>query len=611
MSEQIPNMNYDADEVIHDFKEKFKWPKSEEVEAVVKPPKMGLKLLLSAIITIIGGGVLYYMMLPAFNFKDINMYAFVIGLIAIFMAAFALLCKANKLIERREYIKKKSLVPIIIVVVIAVVMAIGWVCGATIFRAKSYANLMPVSDSQFSEDFETVSYNRVPRIDETRAVNLADQQLGSLAEYKSQYVVANTTTLINYNGNPVRVAYLQYADVFKWFSNTKEGLPAYMIVDLISQQVTVVNCKEQFGMGIKYSPSELFNEKLVRHIRFQYPAALLDTPNFEIKDDGHPYWITPVLDKKIGLFGGTDVKAVIITDALTGDSEYYDIDAVKTDANLEWIDVVYNADLVLQQYNYYGKLSGGFWNSLIFQKDVSLASAGNGYIAMNDDVWVYTGVTSPESDTSNFGFILCNQRTKETRYYSNGGAIETAAMESAEDATQNYQYRATFPILLDIEGNPTYFMSFYGDGNTVKGYALVSLADKTIVGTGLLDNLKSDEKALNAAVENYIEALQDKGIVGNDVNVDDILVEDPSAENNAPAEEPSADEGQIVGTVESIKTSVNNGNTVYYFEISGKYYYIAVSDCMEALLVSTGDTVTVTVGDEVNGVFVSATDIER
>lgn len=611
MSEQIPNMNYDADEVIHDFKEKFKWPKSEEVEAVVKPPKMGLKLLLSAIITIIGGGVLYYMMLPAFNFKDTNMYAFVIGLIAIFMAAFALLCKANKLIERREYIKKKSLVPIIIVVVIAVVMAIGWVCGATIFRAKSYANLMPVSDSQFSEDFETVSYNRVPRIDETRAVNLADQQLGSLAEYKSQYVVANTTTLINYNGNPVRVAYLQYADVFKWFSNTKEGLPAYMIVDLISQQVTVVNCKEQFGMGIKYSPSELFNEKLVRHIRFQYPAALLDTPNFEIKDDGHPYWITPVLDKKIGLFGGTDVKAVIITDALTGDSEYYDIDAVKTDANLEWIDVVYNADLVLQQYNYYGKLSGGFWNSLIFQKDVSLASAGNGYIAMNDDVWVYTGVTSPESDTSNFGFILCNQRTKETRYYSNGGAIETAAMESAEDATQNYQYRATFPILLDIEGNPTYFMSFYGDGNTVKGYALVSLADKTIVGTGLLDNLKSDEKALNAAVENYIEALQDKGIVGNDVNVDDILVEDPSAENNAPAEEPSAGEGQIVGTVESIKTSVNNGNTVYYFEISGKYYYIAVSDCMEALLVSTGDTVTVTVGDEVNGVFVSATDIER
>jgi len=284
---------------------------------------------------------------------------------------------------------------------------------------------------------------------------------------------------------------------------------------------------------------------------------------------------------------------------------------VKSDASLEWIDVVYNANLVLEQYNYYGKLSSGFWNSLIFQKNVSLASAGNGYIAMNDDVWVYTGVTSPESDTSNFGFILCNQRTKETRYYSNGGAIETAAMESAEDATQNYQYRATFPILLDIEGNPTYFMSFYGDGNTVKGYALVSLADKTIVGTGLLDNLKSDEKALNAAVENYIEALQDKGIVGSDVDVDNILVDEPNADVAVHEEPDSAAEATISGTVASVKSSVNNGNTVYYFEIDGKYYYIAVSDCMEALLINEGDTVTVTAAGEENGVFVKASKIKK
>lgn len=610
MSEQIPNMNYDADEVINDFKGRFKWPKTEEVQAVVKPPKIALKLLLSAVITVIAGGALYYMMLPALNFKDTDLYAFVLGLIALFYGSFAFLCKANKLVERREYIKKKSLVPIIMAAVIAVVAAVGWLCGATIFRAKDYAGLMPVADSQFSEDFKTVSYNKVPRIDEKRAVNLADQQLGSLAEYKSQYVVADTTTLINYNENPVRVAYLQYADVFKWFSNTKEGLPAYMIVDLISQKVNVVNCNEQFGSGIRYSPSELFNEKLVRHIRFQYPTAILDTSNFEIKDDGHPYWITPVLDKKIGLFGGTDVKAVIITDALTGDSEYYDIDAVKSDESLEWIDVVYNANLVLEQYNYYGKLSSGFWNSLIFQKNVSLASAGNGYIAMNDDVWVYTGVTSPESDTSNFGFILCNQRTKETRYYSNGGAIETAAMESAEDATQNYQYKATFPILLDIEGHPTYFMSFYGDGNTVKGYALVSLADKTIVGTGLLDNLKSDEKALNAAVENYIEALQDKGIVDSDVDMDNIIVDEPNSDADD-SSNPDTGDTQISGTVASIKSSVNNGNTVYYFEIDGKYYYIAVNDCMEALLVNAGDDVTVTVAGEENGVFVAAKNIER
>ncbi|MDE6506202.1 MAG: CvpA family protein [Eubacterium sp.] len=612
MSEQFPNRDYDADEVINDFKEKFKWPKTNEVQAIVKPGKVWLRLLISAVATIIAGGVIYYMMLPALNFKDSQMYVFIIALIAVFMVSFSFACRANKMIERKEYVKKKSIIPVIMVIVLVAVMAIGWVCGATIFRAGSYSKLMPVTNSDFSTDFESISYDSVPRLDQKTALTLADQQLGSLSEYKSQYVVSNTTTMINYNGNPVRVAYLEYADVFKWFNNTKEGLPAYMIIDLVTQKVTVVNCNEQFGEGMKYSPTELFNEKLIRHLRFQYPTELLDTPNFEIADDNRPYWITPVLDKTIGLFGGTDVKGVIITDALTGESEYHAIDEVRTSAELQWIDVVYNESLVLEQYNYYGKLQNGFWNSIIFQNDVNLTSAGYGYIALDDDVWVYTGVTSSESDSSNFGFILCNQRTKETRYYQNGGATEGAAQASAKDAVQNYGYSPTFPILLDIEGEPTYFMSLYGSSSTVKGYALVNLSDKTIVGTGLLDNYKSDAQALNATVENYITALQDKGVIGNDVDIDDYLV-DENGNNNQQTEAPSAEQNgnTVVGKVDSIKTSVNNGNTYYYLEIGGKYYYISVVDCMDVLLVEKGDTVTVTVGDNASGQFVEATKVSK
>lgn len=610
MSEQIPNMDYNADEVIKGFKEKFSWAKADEVQAVVKPKKIWLRLLLSLLATSIAGGIIYYNMLPALNFKDSQMYTFLIALIVIFMIAFSFACRANKLIERKEYVKSKAKFPVAIIAVLVVIMIIGSVCGATIFRAGSYSKLMPVTNSEFSEDFKSISYDSVPRIDQDRALTLADQQLGSLAEYKSQYVVSNTTTMINYKGSPVRVAYLEYADAFKWFNNTKEGLPAYMIIDLVTQKVSVVNCKEQFGEGIKYSPTEWFNEKLYRHIRFQYPSALLDTPNFEINDEGRPYWITPVLDKTIGLFGGTDVKGAIITDALTGESEYYDIEAVKNNSELQWIDIVYRDTLVLEQYNYYGKLKNGFWNSIIFQNDVNLTSEGWGSIALDDDVWVYTGVTSAESDSSNFGFILCNQRTKETRYYQNGGAMENAAQRSAQDAVQNYGYKAIFPILLDIEGKPTYFMSLYGSSNTVKGYALVNLDDKTLVGTGLLDNTnKSDAQALNAAVENYIYALQDKGIIGNDVDLDDYIVDD----NKQPSEEkPAETNGNTVkGKISSIKTSVNNGNTVYYLEISEKYYYISVADCMEVLLVNPGDTVTITLGEKSNGVFIEAAKVEK
>lgn len=604
MSERIPNYNYDADEVLNDFKSKFAWPKRDEVQAVVKPGKMPLRLLLCALITAVVGGIAYYMMLPALNVHDTQLYLFLILLVVVFAGSFFLVCRANKKAERLEYVKKKTLIPVVIVAVIAVVMLVGFLVGATIFRASAYSDLMTVQNSDFDRDFSDISYDEVPRIDASRAKTLADQQLGSLSQYKSQYVVADATTQINYRGVPCRVASLQYADVFKWVNNTKNGLPAYILIDVVSQKVTVVNSVEKFGSGIQYSPAEYFNEKLIRHLRFQYPTKLLDTPNFEIDESGHPYWVTASLTKKIGLFGGTDVQGAIVTDALSGESKYYPIDTVRKDKSLNWIDVVYSDQLLIEQYNYYGKLKKGFWNSIIFQNDVNVASSGNGYIAMDDDVWVYTGITSSKTDTSNFGFILCNQRTKEVRYYQNGGAIETSAMESAQDAVQNFGYAATFPILLDIEGQPSYFMSLYGDSNTVKGYALVSLEDKTVVGTGLIDT-NSDAKALNTAVENYINAMKDKGWIAKTVNAADYVKDEAEiatagGEQTGGAAEPSAkpsaptDSKTITGKITDIKSSVNDGNTVYYLQVDGVYYYIRVTDCMQVLLLQKGDTVEIT-----------------
>lgn len=614
MSDKIPNMDFDADEVIEDFKSKFKWPSSNEVEVVVRPPKVALKLLLSFIITAVIGAGAYYMMLPAMNFKSTDFYTFWFVIIAVFCGVFYVLCGARTKIERREYCKKRSVFPIVLVAMMLLVMVVGYISGCTLLRAKSYSELVDVKESSFSEDFKDINYTDVPRLDATTSKVLADQQLGSLSEYKSQYVVSNVSTQINYKDHPVRVAYLEYANVFKWFNNTKNGLPAYMMTDLVSQKVAVVNCVEKFGSGIKYSPTELFNERLIRHLRFQYPTEILDTPNFEIDDDAHPYWITPVLDKTIGLFGGTDVKGAIITDALTGESEYYSMGQIRTDNSLNWIDVVYSEALVIQQYNYHGRLSNGFWNSIIFQNDVNVTSSGNGVIAMDDDVWVYTGVTSSEADTSNFGFILCNQRTKELRYYKNGGAQESSAQASAVDLVQNYGYMATFPILLDIEDQPTYFMSLYGSGYTVKGYALVNLDDKTIVGTGLLDIEKSHTNALNAAVENYISALKDKNVVDENADADDYKVDantstvaGENVDGDTDAVEP--EKLTVTGEITDIKTSVNDGNTVYYLQVKDKYYYIKVTDCMDVLLMKKGDKVTVTYTKD-SDKFIKADNVE-
>ena len=240
---------------------------------------------------------------------------------------------------------------------------------------------------------------------------------------------------------------------------------------------------------------------------------------------------------------------------------------------------------------------------------------------MDDDVWVFTGVTSAESDTSNFGFILVNQRTKEARYYKSAGATELSAQQSATDAVQNYGYQATFPILLGIDGNPTYFMSLYGDSNTVKGYAFVSLKDKTVVGSGLLDTAKSDAKALNDALDSYIDALKEKGIA-DDVDKSNIIVDeskinsengvtDETADSNTEqttTADTSSSAKTVTGTVDDIKTSVNEGNSVYYLEVNGKYYYINVGDCMEVLLINKGDTVEITT-DGGSGKFVAAKNV--
>lgn len=597
------NQDYDADEVINDFKAKFKWPKSDEVDEMVVPAKVPLKLLLSFLITAVGGAVVYYFMLPPFNFKSIDMYLFFLILLVLFWGSFTLLCRTKVHPEYKPYLQKKSRYPLIIAAVVAVAIGIGALTGVTLFRAKDYADLITVEQRDFEEDFESISYMNAPRLDASTAYTLADQQLGSLADYKSQYIVTNDTNQINLNDRPVRVAYLSYASVFKWFNNTKNGIPAYMIIDVVSQNVQAVTVED----GIKYSPSELFNEKLIRHLRFQYPTELLGTPRFEIDDDLHPYWITAVLDKTIGLFGGTDVKGAVITDAVTGESTYYAIGSVPT-----WVDKVYSDDLLLKQYNYYGKLQNGFWNSLIFQNDVNVASDGNGYIAMDDDVWFYTGVTSPQSDASNFGFVLINQRTKEVRYYENGGAMESGAMGSAQDALQNYNYQACFPILLSIDGYPTYFMSLKGSENTVKAYAFVNLEDKTIVGTCVLSEAASDDEAVETAVSNYLAAMEAKG---KNVSHPDTQPEedttsqtgtiDPNGQVNHPAG------GTVTGQVSDIRTAVIDGNSRYFIRVDSVYYYINAASEPGVVLLNTGDTVTVTFEEGATGSMIAAKSVQK
>ena len=436
-----------------------------------------------------------------------------------------------------------------------VVALIGALISAPIFRAGAYRDLLTVEDGKFTEDISQISFSEIPTLDRSSAEYLGDRQMGTLSDMVSQFEYSNDSTQINYQGRPVRVAPIAYADLIKWFTNRSQGLPAYVIVDMVTQEATVKRLDE----GMKYSFSEPLNRNIARHLRFQYPTYIFGTPQFEIDEEGRPYWIAPRIVKTIGLFGGTDIAGAVLCDAITGESTYCSLEEIPT-----WVDNVFTPELIMQQYDYHGTYVNGFINSIFGQREVTVTTQGYNYIALNDDVYVYTGITSANADQSNLGFLLSNQRTKQTKFYDAPGATEYAAMGSAESVVQDLGYVATFPLLLNINGEPTYFIPLKGQDNLVKMYAMVNVAQYQVVATG---------NTVSQCEQEYIRLLGSSGIVQDE----------------------DLPQTQASGAIDDIRSAVLDGTTYYFIRLEGEqvYYSLSAVENPIAVLLNVGDEVTI------------------
>ena len=523
------------------------------------------RTLLSIVITAVIGFLYFYVSLPALNLQASEFYGFLAFLCIVYVVSIFLLSGSSsdnvvrtpkeKAREWMRFVKSRCLPVGILFVAIIVVALVGQIISLPIFRAGSYRDLLTVEDGNFSEEITQISFDKIPTLDRDSAEYLGDRQMGTLSDMVSQFEYSNDSTQINYQGRPVRVAPIDYADLIKWFTNRGEGLPAYVVVDMVTQEANVVRLQE----GMKYSFSEPLNRNIMRHLRFQYPTYMFDTPQFEINEEGRPYWIAPRVVKTIGLFGGRDIQGAVLVDAITGESSYYDIADVPS-----WVDNVYTPSLIMEQYDYHGTLVNGFLNSILGQRDVTVTTDGYNYIALNDDVYVYTGVTSANADQSNLGFLLSNQRTKETKFYAAPGATEYAAMGSAQGEVQDLGYTATFPLLLNIAGEPTYFIPLKDATNLVKSYAMVNVAQYQVVTVA---------STVSQCEQEYIRQLSDKGITETE--------ELPQTEAK--------------GTVAEIRTAVLDGNTYYFIRLEGEeiFYSISAAKDREVVTLNVGDRVTV------------------
>ena len=529
-----------------------------KVKVVNKEPGRIKSYILSLGVTLLIALAYYYFALPAINLQNTKFYGFFLFLSVVYCVVYLIINKSIKVgmgyMDIWRNLKSACAAPVIICVLLIALFIVGGLMSSVFFRSRSYKELLSVTPGDFVSGVEETSFDQIPMLDKASAQRLGDRKLGELSDMVSQFEVSNDYPQMNYRGKPVRVATLLYGDFFKWWNNFRTGLPGYIVTDMVTQNVEVVRLPE----GIKYSKSDKFFRNIDRYLRFSYPGYMFEMPHMEIDESGVPYWICPRIVKTIGLFGGTDINGAVLINAVTGETVYYRSDEVPV-----WVDQIYSAALIIEQYDYYGTYQNGFFNSLFGQKGVTVTTDGYNYIAQNDDVYMYTGITSVGGDESNIGFILSNQRTKETHYYPCAGAEEYSAMSSAEGVVQHLNYISTFPLLLNISKQPTYFMSLKDNAGLVKMYAMVNVQQYNIVATG---------NTVAECRSEYTKLLVQNSIASDGDGIIDT----------------------VSGLIEDIRVAVIDGNSYYYFKLSGKdaYYSISAAENSAVVILDVGDRVT-------------------
>lgn len=501
-----------------------------------------MKKILILGITGILGFFGYWLFLPPLNVQSIGMWFFLLVLF-VFAGLF------DYVLEDFDIMNWFSIGCFSSAIVIMLVLIIGGLSGSQLFHAKTYQQLLQVEERVFQEDISQIAMEQVPILDRESAERLGDRRMGVMLEYVSQFEVSNEYTQINLENRPVRVTPLIFGGFIKWWNNRSNGIPGYIKVDMVTQGAELVKLKQE---GMQYVPSAYFSYDLNRHIRFNYPTYLFGEKSFEVDDEGNPYYVVTVLENKIGLFGGEDVKGALLVDPISGESTYYPIEEVPS-----WVDRVCPEYLISRQINWYGEYKDGLLNSISAQKGVLNCTRGYNYLAMEDDIWLYTGMTSKGQDESNVGFVLVNMRTKKARYYSCPGAEEFSAMASAEGAVKNYGYTATFPLLINVNGEPTYLCSLKDSALLVKMYAFVNVTDYQIVCTGT---------TLDEAFAKYVKTMG-RGYT---------------------------DTLELQGRIHKVRSAVKEGTTYYYLQMDGEdsIYIVSIDTNAYLPFVETNDLVT-------------------
>lgn len=505
--------------------------------------------------------VYYYIALPPFHYASMEFWFFLLLILAgVFIIE--MLADGQQLFKQMKTVGKEEsygfnlkkfpkkykwfLIPIPLILLVAVG---GYFIFSPLFMAEEYASLIDVQSSDFVEDFPETNVDQIPLVDRDTAMRLGNRHLGALTELVSQFEASGEYVQININDSPYRVTPLNYAGFWKWVNNFRAGIPHYLQVDNVTGEVELKTPPQ----AIKYSYSDLFNRNILRHLRFNYPFNMFERPAFEVDDEGNPYYIATTYTRNF-FIREPEPNGLIIVNAMTGEHEKVSLDQIP-----RWVDRVYGAELIMHQLTLNGHYRNGFFNSLFAKEGVTEPTKGYNYLPINDDLYLYTGITSVVADESNIGFVLVNLRTKEATMYPLSAAEEFSAMASAEGSVQETGYRATFPLLINLQGRPMYILTLKDSSGLIKEYALIDVQNYQQVYVA---------PSVRQLMAQYSE----------DNPLEIVALNEEDLEN-------------ITGQIQSIEAVVVEGDTVYYFMMDGQVYHAPVMLNQYLPFVESGDAI--------------------
>lgn len=418
----------------------------------------------------------------------------------------------------------------------AVIIAVPWILIVVVmilcsvfFQWKAYRDQLGEPEiKKFDNEVQAIDVAQIPIVDENLALQLAQKKLGERPALGSQ-VALYSATIQMVDGELVWVVPLYHSGFFKWLTNLS-GTPGYIVVSATNTN----DVRYVEGYKIKYHPGSYLLFDITRKVR-SGPGLMtgITDYSFELDDEGQPYWAISTYKNSRG-FSLPEADGIILLNATTGQMDRYGMDEVP-----EWVDRVQPEDFVLAQIANRGNYVHGIFN--FANKDKYRPSEGHNIVYNNGRCYLFTGLTSVGADDSAIGFIMVDMVTKEPIMYEMSGATEEAAQRSAEGRVQDLKYRATFPIILNIDSQPTYFMTLKDNIGLIKQYAFVSVTNYSTVGTG---------ESVSAAMRDYENKLRSDGVttIGKLGGV----VE------------------QLEGTILRISGEYSGGNTVYKFLLSEK-----------------------------------------